>query len=359
MIKKKILFVIYSIHGGGAEKQMQYILKNIDLNNFEPHLCIFSRNENAADILPNTVHFHNLGTHLRPSSVFLVFKLTGLLKSLKPFKALSFTWGINLITLFAGILSGTPVVISERIDTISSIKSYSMPWLRNLLVSFLYRYAAKITTVTNSIKNNLISHFKIPENKIETIYNAINLKDTENKSNEYPVDIRNYVLACGSLEKKKNFDFLLDIFANVPDHTLVILGKGRLKYHLISKAEKLGIKLVLPGYKENPYPYFKRAKAFVLTSEYEGMPNVLLEAMACKTPILAVNCPGGINEIIDDNNTGILLNNMDMDIARNTVNKLLNDTDLRNRLIENAYNKVKQHFTLENMLKKYENILDS
>ncbi|MBA7509985.1 N-acetylgalactosamine-N,N'-diacetylbacillosaminyl-diphospho-undecaprenol 4-alpha-N-acetylgalactosaminyltransferase [subsurface metagenome] len=357
MSNKKILFVIYSIYGGGAEKQMQYILRYIDRKKFELNLAVFHLTGTENELVPEDVPIFDLGTKLRPASIFLTYKLISLIKKIKPDRILSFLWGTNLISILAGILTKTDFLISERTFSKIDIKGYSLPKLRKKMISLLYPKAEKITTVSYDVRENLCKYFDIPESKIEVIYNGIDLEKIKKLKNEYEINLQSYLLACGGLHKWKNYDFLIEVMAELKSLSLVILGEGPLRKHLKEKAESLGVDLILPGYINNPYPYFKKARAFVLTSLYEGFPNVVLEAMACGVPVVSVDCPGGVNEIIENGKTGLLVPSDDKKVLAGAMIKLLKDENLCKVLTENAYRKVKEEFTLARMVKSYEDVL--
>jgi len=357
MSNKKILFVIYSIYGGGAEKQMQYILRYINREKFEPNLAVFHLTGTEKELVPENVPIFDLSTRLRPASIFLTLKLIGLIKNIKPDKILSFLWGTNLISILAGILTKTDFLISEKTFSQIDIKGYSLPKLRKKMISVLYPKAEKITAVSYNVKENLCKYFDIPESKIEVIYDGIDLEKIKKLKIEYEINLQSYLLACGGLHKWKNYDFLIEVMAEVKSLSLVILGKGPLRKHLKQKAESLGVDLILPGYINNPYPYFKKARAFALSSLYEGFPNVVLEAMACGVPVVSVDCPGGVNEIIENGKTGLLVPRGDKKALARAVIKLLKDENLRGILTENAYRKVKEEFTLDRMVKSYEDVL--
>ncbi|MFQ5867208.1 MAG: glycosyltransferase [bacterium] len=354
---KKILFVIYCMYGGGAEKQMQYILRHIDRKKFEPNLAVFHLTGMEREVVPEDVPIFDLSTKLRPASIFLTFKLIGLIKKIKPDKILSFLWGINLISILAGILTKTDFLISERTLSEIDIKGYFLSKLRKKVVSLFYHKAEKIIAVSHNVKKNLCKYFDISKRKIEVISNGIDLKKIEKLKSEYEINLQNYLLACGGLHKWKNYDFLIEVMAELKSLSLVILGDGPLKKHLKQKAESLGVNLILPGYINNPYPYFKKAKVFALTSLYEGFPNVVLEAMACRVPIVSVDCPGGVNEIIETGKTGLLVPLGDKKVLTSAVIKLLENKNLCKILTENSYRKIKEEFTLDRMIKSYEDVM--
>jgi len=117
---------------------------------------------------------------------------------------------------------------------------------------------------------------------------------------------RTYVaLAVGRLIKQKNFTMLIRAVAKAREKLnikLVILGEGQRRHLLQSEAKKAGIEncLSMPGWVENPYAYMSRANVFILSSNHEGLPNVLIEALACSCPVVSTDCPHGPREILEN-----------------------------------------------------------
>ena len=123
--------------------------------------------------------------------------------------------------------------------------------------------------------------------------------------------------AVGRLHHQKGFDLLLKAFGKalreVPDLHLTIVGEGPEKRALVKLAQETGISnsLTFAGHRDNPYPFMAHADIVVSSSRWEGSPNVVLEALACKTPVLAFDCPGGTGEIIRDGENGWLIPSLD------------------------------------------------
>ncbi len=120
------------------------------------------------------------------------------------------------------------------------------------------------------------------------------------------------MLAVGKLTPQKDYDTLLRAFARVREKhpvRLVILGEGQEEGRLRSLAAELGIaeQVQLPGHVDNPYAYMRQASMFVLSSAWEGCPNVLLEALACGSPVVSTDCPSGPKEILANGKYGKLV----------------------------------------------------
>lgn len=333
---------------------MQYLLKYADRKKFEPHLAVFNITGKEREVVPEDVPVYDLSTRLHPASVFLVFKLRKLIKKLQPESIVSFTWGVNLISLIAG--GRAEVFINERTVPSQGLHHYSFKKVRKFLISLLYKKATKVISCAEFVKTDLINNFNIPEKNIVVIPNAVDIEKIQRMKEEFTPQVSGYILACGGLRWPKNFEFLLETVANI-NKTLIILGEGPLREELVRKANDLGVNLILPGFVENPYPYFKNADVFCLTSRYEGLPNVVLEAMACKCPVVAVDCPGGIKEVIENEVDGLIVPMNNTTAFTAAIKRVLNDENLRKRLMETALRKVTEKFSIKKMVSAYEELL--
>jgi glycosyltransferase involved in cell wall biosynthesis len=121
------------------------------------------------------------------------------------------------------------------------------------------------------------------------------------------------MVSAGTLEHRKGFDLLIDAMSKIVKENdkvhLTLLGDGPEKENLRKQIKSLSLSdnVRLAGFQKNPFIYFSRADLFVLSSRYEGLPNAVLESLACGTPVVAFNCPGGIDEIIVNESQGVLV----------------------------------------------------
>jgi glycosyltransferase involved in cell wall biosynthesis len=156
---------------------------------------------------------------------------------------------------------------------------------------------------------DLIKTYNIPCNSISTISNPNNYEEIREKASALDANITYhespYILGLGRLVGGKNFPLLIDAYHYARNnfgvtHDLVIVGDGREKAAIESKIKKLGLEncIFLKGKQSNPFPWYKHADVFVLSSKSEGLGMVLIEALACGTPVVATNCPGGVSDIM-------------------------------------------------------------
>ena len=172
----------------------------------------------------------------------------------------------------------------------------------------LYKQAEKVICPSDAMAEDLKENFGVPREKLLRIYNPIDAERIWQMAGagEYPYDKGGpHLVAVGRLSREKGFDVLIDampaVLQRFPDAQVVILGEGPLEAELREQARSLGLqeKVIFLGFQANPWLYLKHADVFVLPSRYEGLPNVLLEALALGTPVVVSDCPGGIREIRD------------------------------------------------------------
>jgi len=164
------------------------------------------------------------------------------------------------------------------------------------------------------------------------------------------------VVAIGNLSARKGFDNLLKVFSRLKNENIMlhILGDGKDRDVLLQMKEFLGLKnVIFHGRQDNPYQFLKYADLFILSSRYEGFPNVLLEAGACGTYSLANNCPGGINEIIQHNVNGEIANIENYDDFAQQIIKVMHENYNRDAI----KNSIRSRFSKNIILDEYEKVL--
>lgn len=232
----------------------------------------------------------------------------------------------------------TPVVISEHLAISDSLRDYPAlkRWHRLGMMRRAYRAADAVVGVSKGIADELHQHLHIPRERTSVIYNPI-VTDTLARMANEPLDHPWFqagqppvIVAVGRLDPHKDFPTLLRAFAQVRQtlsSRLVILGDGLQRDQLEQLAEELRISddLEMPGFTNNPFPYMRHAAVLALSSRLEGFGNVLVEALACGTPVVATDCPHGPREILKGGRFGPLAPIGDHDaLARAIVSTITN-----------------------------------
>ena len=242
-------------------------------------------------------------------------------------------------------------VFPKFIQTIHSFKIKSYLPKNKFLAKLLYRNCQEFITVSKGIYEKVGNKYNFLPTKL--IYNPIDFEFISNQSKQEVTNDFQYVLSAGSMNKNiKQFNKLIECYANsiLPSKKikLIILGEGKLKNKWIKLAESLNLQdmVIFKGNVKNPFRYYKNAIFTISTSKYEGMPMVLLESLACGTPIISWDYASGPNEIISNKQNGLLIENQDTDKLIEAMNLFVSDNNLYLQCKENAVSSVKQ-FSLE------------
>lgn len=321
-MKKKILFLLPSLVGGGAERTVVNIINHMDKNKFDITLVLiasYKNNENQHDYIDfvnSEINIKFLNTNLSKFSIFkIIFKLNKVIKLENPDLLFSTTLNANIILLITTMLNKNkrPTIVRETTNR-TSLKT-NIIW--KIITKYLYNKANSIIALSIGVKNDLIENFKVNKKNINVIYNPIDI-DYINKVKNQDIqhldfrDTHKNIIAVGRLIKAKDFPTLLKAFKEIDNQInsrLLILGKGPEENELKLITEKLNIKnkVLFMGFQNNPYKYINASDLFILSSTREGFAHVIVEAMSLGVPVISTNCPSGPKEIILNNKYGRLV----------------------------------------------------
>ena len=202
-----------------------------------------------------------------------------------------------------------------------------------------YKKYSKIFAITRIMKEEFINNVGIDEKKVELVYNPIDLKLIEKKSENIEKKYENYLkqdyfLQVSRLTQQKQPEHLVDIYYKLKQagikEKLYFIGDGEKKEIIKQKIKEYNLEndIILLGQIENPYPFFKNAKLFVHTAKYEGLPTVLLESLALGTPVVSYDCPTGPRDILGKNSEyGELISLNDKNMFVEKVLELMNNKE--------------------------------
>lgn len=325
MNKINLLFIVPSLRGGGAERVVTILLKYIDRSKFDLTLALLKKEGKYLEDIPSDVKVVDLQVKRARYSIFKIIELTN---KEKPDIAFSTLGYLNLIiSIIKPFLSKKTVFIGRESNTVSvKNKLEKYPRLFDFLYKKFYSNFDSIIAQANFMKNDLVENYGISSEKITVINNPIDVQKVEEMSNKdiefsFPKDKIN-LLAVGKLKHQKGFDNLLTMMSQIDEkYHLTILGEGPDEKSLKEQSKKLNLenRVSMAGFQSNPYAFMKQADVFLLSSRYEGFPNVVSEANLCGIPTIAFNSPGGTEEIVREDN-GLLIENDNFKAFEHTVN---------------------------------------
>lgn len=191
-------------------------------------------------------------------------------------------------------------------------------WVQRRSVRWLYRQADRLLVPSQGVADDLADHTGFPSEQISVVRSPIVTQSLAEQALLQPGHpwfadpSAPVILGVGELGYRKDFETLIRAFARLRARRpcrLIILGRGRRRERLESLARELGVDddLDLPGFESNPYAFMARADLFVLSSRWEGMPVALVEALACRTPVVSTDCPSGPREVLEGRSVGELV----------------------------------------------------
>jgi glycosyltransferase involved in cell wall biosynthesis len=302
--RKRVLFIINSLAGGGAERVMCTLLRasQDELRDSQISLLLLDREAAMYDV-PRWIDVQQLDC--RHSLIRSIWSVWRALARAKPDLTVSFLTRSNVANIIAGTVLGIPAVISERVNTSSHLGTGAGATVARLLVKATYPKARRIIAVSQGVADDLQASFGIRRDRMAVIANPIDLEAIRAQADsDTPVPVEGpYAVTMGRLVPNKNFGMLIEAFARAGiAGSLLILGDGPERDALTRQVEMLGLggRVVMPGFSANPFPTLARAAFYVSPSNAEGFPNSLLEAMSVGLPVIATNCPSGPSEVLAD-----------------------------------------------------------
>jgi glycosyltransferase involved in cell wall biosynthesis len=305
--------------GGGAERVILNLTKGFVNRGFNVDLVLANTGSPHLWQVPPEVNIVDLKARKLSSSLPA---LVGYLRRVRPPALLSTLHYTNEIAIAAKHFArvDTRVVVREAnqlsldVGQSKAWKKRAIPWF----VRYLYPLADGVVTVSRGVAEDLSRVCGLPLEKIQVIYNPTITPDLGIKAEE-PLNHSWFepgqppvILAVGKLQAQKDFPTLIRAFSRVRERTsarLMILGWGPDRSQLEALVAELGLQedVALPDHVANPYAYMKRAAVFVLSSAWEGLPNVLIEAMAVGIPVVSTDCKSGPSEILKEGEYGLLI----------------------------------------------------
>lgn len=328
----RVLFAIGSMGGGGAERQLLSLLQRIDRDRFEPFLWLCYRQGELLGDVPADVPIFapwdafsrsflgRCAQRLRLGRVLRAGQLAHLLRELQIDVIYDRTFLVTLDTAAACRRRPTPRVSACVADPATELALFGrrLPGYWHATARRAFGSASRVTANSEGLRQRLIDVLQLPSERISVIPNGIDLQVAESRAAEFtpdwPAD-RWHFVTVGRIDANKGHRFVLEALAELvhrrgmPQLLWHVVGQGPAVPELQRQAAELNLTdhVVWEGFQANPFPLYRASRLLVLSSLTEGLPNVLLEAMACGTPVLSTDCPSGPREILDNGRCGRLV----------------------------------------------------
>jgi len=374
----RVLLMISSMHGGGSEQQTLLLLRHLDRSQFEPHLFVLDRDGPWMPKVPDDVIVH--GYDLASDSGNIYFPGRALRQQTRYLKELLQRESIDVIydrtfhmTLIAGPAAYDLKV--PRVSTIVSPPEDALPMVEKRFVELkrrrlakAYRQSRTIVAVSNAAAESARSYYRLQGKNLTVIYNGVDVAavTTSAQQDDVPRDSRLTLVCVGRMTQEKGHADLIDAVAATetswpsgsPTVRLWMVGDGPLRPELERQARdrcrKHEIEFI--GKVINPAPYISKADALVLPSRFEGMPNVVLEAMALGTPVIATRA-GGTVELERDKPAILWCNPNDPKSLADALQKFSTDRKLAIDRAGEASRLIREHHDVRQMTHQIERLL--
>jgi glycosyltransferase involved in cell wall biosynthesis len=316
---RRLALFLPALSGGGAERVMVTLADGFVRRGLSVDLVLVKARGPYLAEVPADVRI----VALRSSRVSTsAMALAGYLRRDRPFALLSTLNNANIVAVVAKRLAGVQTrAVVRQADTISVAcrVGRGLAWrLMPVLARTAYPCADAIVAVSRGVAEDLVSALGVPSRRITVIPNPVVTSELFKLAKEQPMHPwfepgdPPVVLGVGRLSRQKDFPTLIRAFARVHCARacrLVILGEGEERPALERLSADLGVSdaVSLPGFVANPFAFMAKAAVFVSSSSWEGLPGALIQALACGTPTIATDCPGGSREVLRDGRFGYLM----------------------------------------------------
>ena len=329
LAKMKITLVIGSLRIGGAERAMVNLSTGLMNSGCDVEIVVVEKTGDFLSLVNEKVNVYDLGMKRARKSIGAFRKY---LKERSPDVLIVAQTHVQLMVLTAIKISQWKgkLILNEQ----STFSTNTTNGIYRFLVKQMFGRADAISVVSLGSANDFAERFPEFKNNVQVIANPVfneNILSLKNENVVHPFfENSNYpvILAAGRLSKEKNFIFLLQAFSLLLKKTkayLIIIGEGEERRSLLNEGLKLGIlpHVSLPGNVSNPYAYMNRCSVFALTSTYEGLPGVLIEALACGCNVVSLDCQHGPAEILSNGLYGTLVTSSDPEVFSGELYKSL------------------------------------
>lgn len=359
--KARISMLLPNLCGGGAERASVNMANSLAGRGVPVEMVLLSARGEFLDELDPRVRVFDLGVDRFRT---LLPKLVGYLRSNTPDVLIANMWPLTGVAVLARWLARvvTRVVVVEHINWSASHHAGSLA--TRLGMRWLFPRAHQIVAVSQGVADDLATFARLDRHRIRVIYNAI-VDAAQAVPGAGDLDCADWltgphrkIIAIGSFKAQKNFPLLLEAFARLVegvDARLLVLGEGPGRPQLEQRIAQLGLAglVFLPGFSRVPGFYLSRADLFVLSSDFEGFGNVIVEALHAGVPVVSTRCPSGPDEILEDGRLGKLVPVGDAGALAAAMRRSLQEPPVRSALVERA-----AFFSIDRSVDEYLTVVD-
>ena len=363
---KKLLIVLPALDVGGAQRFSMNFASYLNEISYDYEILFLRKGKSLElknEFTSQHIKFHELSCN---SVLLSIPKLILYIKKIKPTTIISTVGNVDFAMSIAKIFINKNIHLIIRKANVIFDKQHG--FITKLKLRLENRMAYKIVMLTELMKEDYVKN-GFDESKLIVINNMVNIKYVENKKNIRPFETNMVekdkskftIIANSRIVQEKRIDVLIKAFNILlkKNHNirLLIVGSGN---YIDTIKEMINVhnrdKIVFLGFQNNPYYFLGISDLFTLTSDYEGFPNSLIEALACQLPVISTNCKSGPSEIIDDGIDGYLIEKGDYLNLANKIQYLIDNPNIYNNMKKNTLKKAKK-YDVASISKKYLEII--
>jgi glycosyltransferase involved in cell wall biosynthesis len=360
MSKGHISILLPDLRGGGAERLHVNLAKYWLELGYKVNFILMQRRGALLDLLPGGVGVVDLDVdRIRQ----ITLPLARHLRKTHPDIVIAAMWPITSIAVLSWWLAGKPgrLYLSDHTQlSIACVQEINTSaWYLRAVMRYTYPAASGLIAVSEGVKLDMCKLAGLSDSIVRVIYNPAAIGVSPHRESVvirqrlWGVGFNHHILSTGTLKSQKDHTTLISAFALLPgslNAKLTILGEGPLRSELDALVVQLGLqgRVAMPGFVVDPYPWFRSADLFVLSSRWEGFGNVIVEALECGVPVVSTDCPSGPAEILEDGRYGKMVPIQDPVALASAISQSLCATHDRESLMHRA-----KDFSLQKIADEY------
>lgn len=356
-----LLVLSTTLNEGGAQRFTSTLLRHLDRRIAGPRLCVL-----RPDIgypLPDDVPLHAFAYYRYRDLPRTIRRLRALIEEVRPDVLLS---NVNATNLAAGMALRRCRHQPAWIARIAVSPADDDDVVRRFLARRTYPRVDRFVANSAGLVEGMAAVYPFSRDRIRVIPNPTDFDLIDRQAQSTPEFVHTadgpLLIAVGRLYRQKRCELMIDAFARVAAQrpgSLWICGEGPCRPGLEERIRRLGLgdRVRLLGFCKNPYALLKQATLFLMSSDWEGLPNGLIEAQGLGLPAIATRCPYGPEEIIEDGQTGLLVPVGNVEAFADALRTLLDDADLRARMSQRARESTRRRFAAAPLTRAWERLL--